>query len=97
VEVLPMTAESFRLILVVLFLIWTVALVLFLVVSFILFRRLSGIRASINKAIAESKEAAKPILQIAAIIEVVKSGMDLVDRFFKVRKGGKRNGRATQG
>jgi len=92
-----MTAETFRLILVVLFLIWTVALVLFLVVSFALFRRLNGIRASINKAIAESKEAAKPILQIAAIIEVVKSGMDLVDRFLKVRKGGKRNGRATQG
>jgi hypothetical protein len=82
-----MTEESFMIVIVVTSLIWTVALIAFLVASFILYRRLSGIRASIMKAVAESKEAAKPIMQIAAMIEVVKSGIDLVGRLFEAKKG----------
>jgi hypothetical protein len=84
-----MTAEAFRLIIIVLALIWTVALIGFLVASCMLYRRLSGIRASIMKAVAESKEVAKPIMQIAAIIQVVKNGIDLVGRFSEIGKGGR--------
>jgi flagellar biosynthesis/type III secretory pathway M-ring protein FliF/YscJ len=84
-----MEAEPFRLIIVILGLIWTVALVLLFVMTFILYRRMSAMRASIQKAVAETKQAAKPIMQIAAIIEVVKSGVDLVRRMSEIRKGGK--------
>jgi flagellar biosynthesis/type III secretory pathway M-ring protein FliF/YscJ len=84
-----MEAEPFRLIIVVLALIWTVALVLLFVMTFVLYRRMSAMRASIQRAVAETKEAAKPIMQIAAIIEVVKSGVDLVRRMSEIRKGGK--------
>jgi hypothetical protein len=41
------------------------------------------------KAVAESKEVAKPIMQIAAIIQVVKNGIDLVGRFSEIGKGGR--------
>jgi hypothetical protein len=74
---------------VVLALIWTVALVLLFVMTFVLYRRMSAMRASIQKAVAETKQAAKPIMQIAAIIEVVKGGVDLVRRMSEIRKGGK--------
>jgi UPF0716 family protein affecting phage T7 exclusion len=84
-----MEAEPFRLIIVILGLIWTVALVLLFVMTFILYRRMSAMRASIQKAVAETKQAAKPIMQIAAIIEVVKGGIDLVRRMSEIRKGGK--------
>jgi flagellar biosynthesis/type III secretory pathway M-ring protein FliF/YscJ len=84
-----MEAEPFRLIIVVLALIWTVALVLLFVMTFVLYRRMSAMRASIQKAVAETKQAAKPIMQIAAIIEVVKGGIDLVRRMSEIRKGGK--------
>jgi hypothetical protein len=92
-----MTAESFRLIIVALALVWTAALVTFLVVAFIFYRRLSRVRASIMKAVAESKEAAKAIMQIAALIEAVKSGIDLVGRISEVMKGGKRDEHTTGG
>jgi hypothetical protein len=95
VEVLPVTAESFRLIIVVLALIWTVALVLFLVVSFIAYRRLGGIRASIMKAVAESKEAAKALMHIAALIDVVRSGIDLISKISETMKGGKQDEHTT--
>jgi len=92
-----MAGESFRLIIVVLGLVWTVALVLLLVIAFILYRRMSAIQASILKAVAESKEAAKPIMQIAAIIEAVRGGIDLVSKISEVKKGGKQNEQTTGG
>ncbi len=89
-----MTGESFRIIIVTLGLIWTVALVVLLVVTFILYRRMSAMRASIMKAVTETKEAAKPIMQIAAIIEVLRSGIDLI-RNIKTKEGGAQNERTT--
>jgi len=83
-----MTAETFRAIIVALASFWTLILILLLVMMFILYRRMSAMRAAIEKAVAETKEAAKPIMQIAAIIDVVKSGIDLVGRISKVSKGG---------
>jgi len=83
-----MTAETFRAIIVALTSFWTFILILLLVMMFILYRRMSAMRATIEKAVAETKEAAKPIMQIAAIIDVVKSGIDLVGRISNVRKGG---------
>jgi flagellar biosynthesis/type III secretory pathway M-ring protein FliF/YscJ len=84
----PMTAEAFRAIIVALASFWTFILILLLVMMFILYRRMSAMRATIEKAVAETKEAAKPIMQIAAIIDVVKSGIDLIGGISKVRKGG---------
>jgi flagellar basal body-associated protein FliL len=89
-----MTVESFRIIIVTLGLIWTVALVVLLVVTFVLYRKMSAMRASIMKAVAETKEAAKPIMQIAAMIEVVRSGIDLI-RNIKTKEGGEQNERTT--
>jgi flagellar basal body-associated protein FliL len=89
-----MTAESFRIIIVTLGLIWTVALVVLLVMTFVLYRRMGAMRASIMKAVTETKEAAKPIMQIAAMIEVVRSGIDLV-RNIKTKEGGQQNERTT--
>jgi hypothetical protein len=90
-----MAAESFRLIIVVLGLVWTIALIVLLVVTFILYRRMTVIQASILKAVAQTKEAAKPIMQVAAMIEVVKSGIDLIGGILKARKGGEQNERTT--
>jgi hypothetical protein len=90
-----MAAESFRLVIVVLGLVWTIALILLLVITFILYRRMRSIQASILKAVAESKEAVKPIMQIAAIIEAVRGGIDLVSRISGIRKGGNQDERTT--
>ena len=92
-----MTAETFRLIIVVLGLVWTVGIIVLLVMAFILYRRMKVIQASILKAVAESKEAAKPIMQIAAIIEAVRGGIDLVSKISEVKKGGKQNEQTTGG
>ena len=92
-----MAGESFRLIIVVLGLVWTVALILSLVIAFILYRKMSAIQASILAAIAESKEAVKPIMQVAAIIEAVRGGVDLVSRISEIRKGGDQHERTTAG
>ena len=92
-----MAGESFRLIIVVLGLVWTVGIILLLVMAFILYRRMKVIQASILKAVAESKEAAKPIMQIAAIIEAVRGGIDLVSKISEVKKGGKQNEQTTGG
>jgi len=90
-----MAAESFRLIIVVLGLVWTIALIVLMVVTFILYRRMTVIQASIVKAVAQTKEAAKPIMQVAAMIEVVKSGIDLIGGILNARKGGEQNERTT--
>jgi hypothetical protein len=92
-----MAAESFRLIIVVLGLVWTIALILLLVITFILYRRMRIIQTSILKAVAESKEAVKPIMQIAAIIEAVRGGIDLVSKISGIRKGGKQDEHTTGG
>ena len=92
-----MAGESFRLIIVVLGLVWTVGIILLLVMAFILYRRMKVIQASILKAVAESKEAAKPIMQIAAIIEAMRGGIDLVKRISQTKKGGEQNEQTTGG
>jgi hypothetical protein len=92
-----MAAESFRLIIVVLGLVWTIALILLLVITFILYRRMRIIQTSILKAVAESKEAVKPIMQIAAIIEAVRGGIDLVSKISGIMKGGKQDEHTTGG
>jgi len=90
-----MTDESFKVIIVALASFWTFILIVFLVMMFVLYRRMSRIRASILQAIAAAKEAVKPIMQIAAILEAVRNGLDLVDKVLEFMKGGKQNGRTT--
>jgi len=91
------TAETFRLIIVVLGFVWTVGIIVLLVMAFILYRRMKVIQVSILKAVAESKEAAKPIMQIAAIIEAMRGGIDLVKRISQTKKGGEQNEQTTGG
>lgn len=90
-----MTDESFKVIIVALASFWTFVLIVFLIMAFILYRRMSRIRTSIMNVIAAAKEAVKPIMQIAAIIEALRNGLDLVDKVLEFMKGGKQNGRRT--
>ncbi len=94
-----MTVESLRDIIIIIFgIVGTIGFITILVVMYSLYRRMSAIQHSITetlvqtqKIIAESKEAIKPIMQIVAIIDAVRSGVDLFSKISEMKKGGKQN------
>lgn len=100
-----MTLESLRDIIIVVFgIIWTLGFVLILVMMIALYRRLSALQASITglisrveRAVAESKEAIKPIMQIAAMIDAVRGGVELFSKISEMKKGGTENEQRTVG
>lgn len=93
-----MSDGVFRIIIVVFGLIWTTGFLLALVMLFYLYQKMSVLQASTNetvneikKVVAESREVIKPVLQIKAIIEAVRSGVGIVGKISEMKKGGKDN------
>ncbi len=87
-----MTAEGFRIWITIVSVIWTVALVLFLTMTLILYRRINSIQILLKKTIEENKELLKPVAQVSAVLEVVRGGIDIVSRISKIGKGEERDG-----
>ena len=73
------------------------ALIFIAVLSFLLYRR---VRVILDSVKATSKtiqglssyvgdEVVKPVIEVAAIIQGVRQGIDTISRFFKKKEGGK--------
>lgn len=86
-----MSVGLFRGIIVALGIIWTILFILLLVMMFRLYRKMSALHTSIKQAVAETKEAIKPIMQITAIFDAVRNGIDIFNKISEKRKGGKEN------
>jgi energy-converting hydrogenase Eha subunit H len=91
-----MTAELYQNIVIAFSVVWTIGLVLLLIMVFSLYRKTSAVQTSITgtineikKAVAETKEVIKPMMQIVAILDAVRSGIDVVSKISGIKKGGK--------
>lgn len=86
-----MTAELFRSIVVALGIVWTIFFILMFFMVFYLYQKMSTLHTAIKEVITETKEAIKPVMQVAAIFDAMRHGVDIINKILEVRKGGKEN------
>lgn len=83
-----MTAEGFRIWIIITSIVWTIAIILLFVMGLALYKRINSLQELLKRTIEENKELLRPVAQVSAVLEVVRGGIDIVNRIVKMGKGG---------